>query len=188
MNIHRLRPVYAILAMVVSGALTFAGGAPLAHANQSTFCVGNSTSGATTSPVYMKPGTATTTLTNSACADRATPLDQSSLIVQFTGSSTASSLGIAFEFSQDGVDWYSDTVNRGATTTQSVNYNQPTSQLLSFASTTVGGAAGTSARTMRAISVPLVAQYVRAVFTVPIGSTNGGVWAQFISTRQQLAR
>ena len=174
--------------MVVSGALTFAGGAPLAHANQSSFCVGNSTSGATTSPVYMTPGTATTTLTNSACADRATPLDQTNLFVQLTGSSTSSTLGISFEYSQDGVDWYSDTVNRGATTTQSVNYNQPTSQLLHFASTTVGGAAGTSARTMRAITVPMMSQYVRAIFTVPVGSTNSAIWAQFISQRQALAR
>ena len=166
--------------------------ATAARANPSYFYGSNGT--ATTTVTYMTPGTATTTDVLKVQAVGTSAADNAALLVQFTGSSTLSTLNIALEYSNDTVndcaatptacDWYGDATMFGATTTQAVSLNPLHSYTLQFASTTVGGAAGTATRTTRVLRLETPTMWVRAVATVPIGSTNGAVWLRFIGRKQ----
>lgn len=190
MKKNRMRPIFAILAMAVSGALTFAGGAPAAHANQSTFCIGDATAPATTSPTYMTPGTATTTLTDNTCQDSVVPYDSKSLLVQLTASSTGTTLNFGVEYSQDGIDWYADNTPSLATTSPTYSAQRANSYSWTFASTTPGGGAVPASNNiaLKIFNVDVHARYTRVFFSLPPGSTNGAVWARWIGMRQQLAR
>jgi len=155
-------------------------------ANPAFFPVGAASAAATSSPVYMTPGTATTTVTQAAYANgNNTGLNSASLLLQFTGSSTASSINVAFEYSEDNVDWYRDSLlGNISTTSNNASLAVPNNYLLPFASTTVGGVIGTASRTTRIITVETPAQYVRAVITMPVGSQNGAVWAKFLPVKE----
>lgn len=139
----------------------------------------SATSLATTSVTYMGVGTATTTATcNMALAGDATEVfDDAVLTIQFTGSSTASVLNTQIEYSQDSIDWYSDRLTAGATTTQTINIAQPTTYTWNFASTTMAGVTGTASVDTNIITVPTPMKYVRAVFTAT--GANSAIWANF---------
>lgn len=172
-----------------------------AGANPSFFIVGQATASATTTLTFMTPGTATTTVVQTATNNGNTMgLNAATLLVQFTGSSTASSLAVSFEYANNdaGVDcsvtptvcdWYKDGLLGASaivsTTTQIVSLAAATAYTLPFASTTVGGVLGTASRTTRIINVQTPAQYVRAVFTLPIGSLNGAIYAKFLPTKER---
>lgn len=135
---------------------------------------------ATTSIAYLRFGIGTTTPTFDTGCAAAGSADSSVLAIQLTGSSTATTLNINFEYSQDGIDWYGGP----ATTTTSATV-LATTYSLAFASTTFAGAVGTGNGIIyRLIAVPTPMRYVRAVETLPSGSTNGAVWAEFIAKRQ----
>jgi hypothetical protein len=172
-----------------------------AAANPSTVSNNRSnmgTSSASSTPTFMTPGTATSTLTldaingfatttltplTSVGESNATAVDQAWLAVQITGSSSVSSfVDINWEYSQDGKDFYRDNA---------------TSTRLAYASTTARGVGGQSVgnlpqykatgnlTNMIFVEVPKIpARYVRAVMTVPAGSLNSTNWAQYL-TRQQ---
>lgn len=164
-------------------------------ANPSFFLVQNNgiTSTATTSVAYMTAGTATTTYYMDTGAGTAGSTDGAVFRTLLVGSSTASSINIAIEYANGGGDcittptsceWFSDTLN-GATTTLSRNISTLNTYLLNYASTTVGGAAGTgNGRNTRIFRVETPVRYLRAVITMPIGSLNGAVWGEFIGKRQ----
>lgn len=151
------------------------------------------TATATTTPVFMTPGTATTTLVldtyssgNSRLAMNAT------LLVQFLGSSTASILNINTQYSQDGIDWYQDggsLTNNFATTSKPFDIGQVNTFNFTYSSTTAslavnpGLGVGTTTAN-RAVRVNTPTRYVRALFTLPIGSTNGAIWSQFVPTKE----
>lgn len=146
------------------------------------------TATATSSLIYMTPGTATTTLTldtyssgNSRLAMNAT------LLVQFVGTSTASILNIFPQYSQDGIDWYQDggsLINNFATTTKPFDIGQVGPFNYTFSSTSPSFVAGNNTTSTRAVRVNTPTRYVRAVFTLPIGSANGAIWAQFVPTKE----
>lgn len=160
----------------------------VAKANPSFFIRANGSGcslTATTTRAFMTPGAATTTYTFDTGCAAAGSVDRSTFLAQFTGSSTVSSIQIAFEYSQDNVDWYNDRVFTAASTTQSFSLNQPNTYLWGFSSTSVtGGIAGSTTINSRAIDVATPTKYVRAVITVPIGSLNGAFWAEFVGKRQ----
>ena len=171
---------------------TFIAGATAPRLQEPANCSTQGTSAtelATTSISYMTPGTGTSTATcNMANAGEGTEVfDFATLAIQFTGSSTASSINIDIEHSQDGIDWYKDTVRviDASTTPSSFGLDNTTSYSLAFSSSTVGGGAGTSDITTRVIDVPAVAKYVRAVFSIPAGSQNGAIWGNFVGKTQQ---
>jgi hypothetical protein len=146
------------------------------------------TATATTSPVFLVDGTSTSTLTydtytggNNYLADKAV------LAMQFAGSSTSAVLGINLEYSQDGIDWYQNDLNSGATTTRAINLQPRTSYSWTFASTTIGGILPTTTNTATSTKVLFIdtpLRYVRAVFS--ISGANGAIWGQIIPIKQKM--
>jgi len=180
-------------------ALTAFGFYYTASANPLGFFRTSSVDGvATTSPAYMTPGTATTTKYFDTGSSNNFATDNAVFALQFTGSSTDSSVSVAFEYAAgvDGsnckttptaCDWYKDgtlDIAGFSTTSQASNVTVPNSFTMSFASTTQGGAVGSSTRALRLITAPTYTRYIRAVITMPAGSLNGAVWGEFIGKKQ----
>lgn len=196
---HKILGVTAVsILMILTAFLMFS---TPASANPSTIQrdmgAGCGVGVATTSVTYLNATTATTTAVFDTQCGTSAAVDSTAFLLQFTGSSTASILNVAFEYSP-GIsgfdcrvtptvcDWYADTTfaNTNATTTQSFSIATPNSFRLPFASTTVGGAVGSAARTTRGMTVPSVARYIRAVITLIPGSLNGAVWYEFDAKKQ----
>lgn len=152
---------------------------------------------ATSSVSYMTPGLATTTYYLDSGVGTAGSADRATLLVQFIGSSSPLSiLNISYEYSQGGqgvdctvatstCDWYQDNTVPIASTTQSIGNIQ--TKTWTFASTTQGqqfGVGTNGNRTLKAMDVPTPTRYVRAILSVPTGSLNGAVWAEFVAKRQ----
>lgn len=161
-------------------------------ANSSYFPPPVSTATATTSPRYMTPGTATSTLTlDSYYQDTLgnyTKTDSAVLLTQFAGSSTASILGIDVEYSQDGIDWYKDNLNALVLASSTAIYPiQPNSRISwTFASSTVGGgvvAASTGATSTKAILITTPTRWIRVVHTIT--GANGAVWSQLVPRKEK---
>src|SRR3990167_3178502 len=187
-----------------------------AAANPSTVSRGSnanlSTNSATSTPTYMTPGTATSTLTldavngtattsltidTTAGVDNAVAVNSAVLLVNYVGSSSANSyLKVDFEFSNDGVHFYQDFLNATSTSglANALTADNRDAHIFRYASSTsLSGKliadlpnllANYPANTY-AISVPdIPTRYIRAVFTTPLTSYNGAVWARFV-TRQE---
>lgn len=175
----------------------------IAHANPSALVKGVSTSTATTTANYFTV-TATSTLAFDAFQIAGTQpssnkFDTSTIGIQFTASSTTSVLNWRYEYAIDqaGVDcsvnqlacdWYSDELvtYTNASTTQ--NMNVPKVYAWTFASSTnlcnSSTVFGTNTRGCMLVSVPTPTRYVRVVFYLAQGSTNGAVWASTVPTRE----
>lgn len=182
MNIINKHKVgFSVLASVLAiFAVIFFTSTGTAHANPSSVSATVQTATATTSPAYMTPGTATSTLTFDAYANTGygglnTIADKAALLMQFTGSSTSAVLGIKYEYSQDGIDWYTNFMLGPAglsTTTAVTNLATPTSITWTY-----------SAATPKAIiTVPTPTRYVRAVFSIT--GANGSIWAQVAPVKE----
>ncbi len=166
--------------------------------NQSGIAPGAKSAVATTTVNFMTPGTATTTVvydsynqngTNQPVGYVPTTSDGATLLVQQTASSTTSILGWKYEYSQDGLDWYGDAiVNYGnATTTQVQSLAVNNSYTWNFASSTSCDNTAvllTNNRGCKAVNVQTPTRYVRAVFFIPTGASNAGVYAQFVPRKQ----
>ncbi len=189
-----MKKTYLIALALVIG--TVFGFGSVAHANPFFFVPVSSTAIATSTLSYMTAGTATTTLvydsycgiglTSLPCTSVAQPRvgEGAVLLLQFTSSSSAASLNVNFEYSQDAVDWY-PAVNVVASTSAITNLNIGHSLTIDAASTTIAGVVQANNRTHRAVDVLTPVRFVRAVLTLPVGSTNGAVWASFVPRRQQ---
>lgn len=179
-----------VTAGVLTIALVYAFSVSTAHAQPTYTAPTVETATATTSPRYLTPGTATTTLTYDSYVPTTNTYTPSfaTLLVQFAGSSTASTLGINVEYSQDGIDWYKSTIlspYSPGTTTPSINLGLTTSYSWTFASSTVGGGvvtAATGATSTRAIMISTPTRFVRSV--VSITGAGGAVWQQFVPTKE----
>lgn len=173
--------IFAVICLVLS-SWTFVKANPSYFTRANGILCGSLT--ATTSPTFMTAGTATTTVTfDSGCAT-SNSQDSSVLSMQLTASSTNTKLAVNFEYSQDNIDWYQSNLSAQATTTPVQDISTAQSYLWSFASTTPGLGAPAGTRQMKTIVVPTPTRYVRAVFTIPSGSTNGAIWAEFDAKRQ----
>lgn len=158
-----------------------------ALANPSYFSTGVKTDTETSSVDYLTPGTGTTTLTyDTYVSGQTTKADSAALLTQFAGSSTAAILGINLEYSQDGIDWYKDNLDLGATTTQSVSLNTAKSYSWNFASSTVGGGVVTNANgatSTKIFTVKTPTRYIRAIYTIT--GANGAIWATLIPSKER---
>jgi len=156
---------------------------------------------ATSTGRYMTPGAATTTLvydaysisgTNQPASGNTYAVNSAALLLQFSASTTASVLGVRFEYSQDGIDWYGDgAVNLTATTTAynvSINENFT----WTFASSTIGGIRadqglaginGTKNRDNKIINIVTPTRFVRAIVTLT--GANATVWGQIVPLKEQ---
>lgn len=180
----------AILACVALVVITSS-----AHANPTGFAKPAMTAVATTSPAVMNPGTGTSTVvydaygingTNESQSGSTYVADSAILLVQFSASSTASKLKVAYEYSQDGIDWYQDGVvaQLASTTPGVMPVSVPNSFTWTFASTSVGGAAVTANNSVSTLALPVATptRYVRAVISDT--GNNAMVWAQFIPKKE----
>lgn len=167
----------------------------ITHANPLAFATTVQTATATTSPTYLVPGLATSTLVYDSYAVRPTTADKASLAVQAIGSSTSAVYNVSFEYSNGApgldcvgaptsCDWYKDNLMTPVTSTTSQAYsiNQPISYSWTFASSTQGGAAAVDNRSLKMLSIPTPTRYVRAIFSI-IGA-NGSVWGQIVPAKQ----
>lgn len=125
---------------------------------------------ATSTVTYMTPGTATTTLSYSSDG-----VEKGALYVQFTASTSVATLAWTNQFSNNNIDWFEEDIY-GST----IGVSQVT---IEHASTTVthrwtpgNTIASTSRKTLIIPSTP--SKYTRFNFSLPIGSTNGAIWAQ----------
>lgn len=147
------------------------------------------TAAATTTVVYMTPGTATTTLvydayerngTNQTNSGNIVIPDKVALAVQGVSSSSISVLNIACEYSYDNIDWYQNNIY-SATSSGIMSITVPSTFSYTFASTTLNGVS-IGNRYAKIVTCPVVTQYVRAVLTNT--GANLSLWATFIPTKQ----
>lgn len=185
--------VFLSIATVVLTLSISSWGLQRANANPSQITASStSPTGATTTVFYLIAGVGTTTFMLDAQGDGGSAADSAALGVQFTGSSTTSTLTIQIERSMDGIVWFSDTLNPGTTASSSLSLNTVNAYTLSFASSTanqIGGASPLVGTTSiyRILSVATPTRYTRAVFS-ELGAPNlvsqGAVWAMWISKRE----
>lgn len=188
----------ALIASIAVGIILF-GFVSSVGANPSAYATTVQTASATTTISLMTAGTATTTLVYDSYATRSTAADEVGLQVQFVASSTASILNINYEYTNgapgldclgtpSSCDWYQDntTLNVTATTSQAYQVKLPNSYSWTFASSSqaLAAVATNNNRALKMFNVPVKARYVRAIFSLPVGSTNAGVWAQFVPAKE----
>lgn len=186
-----------VFGIVVS--LSFLGFASGVLANPLAFLFPGATATATSTTSYMTAGTATTTLTcdsySANCTTSVNPtgrplgFNRVALLVALSASSTGPTTRINTEYSQDGIDWYQDGgsgVETFATTTKPYDVSQVAQYNFAFASSTagLGALSASSATTTRMIILKAPTRFIRAIFTVPVGSSPVGVWAQMVPTRE----
>lgn len=183
------------LIVIAAAILALFGGASLVLANPTFIGPTVQTANATTTPAYMTPGTATTTLVYNSRNDTTNPVtgptksnsvkaDSVTFLIALTGSSTLSTAKVTFEYSNDGIDWYQNYLPLFgfSTSTVSTVFQNPIAFTFPFASTTVGGAAGAATIDRIAVTVPVPVNDVRAVVTLT--GANAAVFAQFVPIKQ----
>lgn len=177
------------LVWILTGIIMISIFATVAHANPSFFTT-NQTATATTTPSYLALGSGTTTLSYDASLITGDSFasNGAALLVNFSGSSSASILNIDIQYSQDNINWYSiaggSDIDNGIGST-SPSMTNPTVVTWQFASSTQDKLAitnGNSATSTRLINVDMPTRYVRAIFSIQTGA--GAVWAQFIAQKQ----
>ena len=165
-------------------------------ANPMRYVPSASTATATSTVTFMTPGAATTTLAIDSYANGQTAaFDKAILMTQFTGSSTNSVLNIGIEYSMGvaGVDctstptacdWYKDNQFNFVNATTSAPYSiaVPNSYSWKFASSTQGGATTPTDRALNTVTIPVVARYVRVIYTM--ATANGAIWGTLVPIRQ----
>lgn len=165
-----------------------------AGANALQFVPTVQSASATTTLFNIQPGFATTTLTYDANSlPGGFAADKAVLFVQFHASTSISTLNINVEYSQDGQDWYQNGdagFMKSATTSFSTFFVSTSAPTYSwqFASTTAGLAAPSSiaSTTHRAFVLETPTRFIRAVFSVPIGSASSSIWAQIVPIKQRI--
>lgn len=181
----------SVAGLMILAALVFSAG--VVKANPSYFQNAYSNA-ATTTVVYMTPGTATTTLSYDAgSAASNSGADGAFLLVQYTASTSINILRMRIEHSQDNIDWYPETVNNIG---QAVNSNATSTQLFGDASaykwqvssTTASTdglmGSGTAGRIHLSMEIKTPTRYTRVIFWNRITEGNGALWAQLTAKKQ----
>lgn len=185
-----MKKIKRIISGTILSLLALGVFAPVASANPSSFLTACQvqTAAATSTISLMTPNTATTTLTfDSYCSGSTFKTDQASLLAYFNASSTASIVNINVEYSQNNSDWFQDAITSySASTSQALSPNTITAYTWKFASSTAGLGAlpVTNNFTPRIFNLLTPTRYTRVIFSVPIGASNGGVWAQIVPVKQ----
>lgn len=174
------------ITLIAVGVLLAAG---IAYANP-LYTAGKARSALATSTLaYMTPGTATSTLvydsyeqlgTNQPNQGNITIPNTVALAIQGVGSSTASIVNLACEYSDDGIDWYQNEMFP-ATTSDPVLITAPNTFTFTNASSTIGGVAFNGFK--KIITCPLPTRFVRAVASVT--GDKAAIWDTFIPSKQR---
>lgn len=190
------------------------GVASIAFANPSFFDLQAASSTSTSTPSFMTAGTATTTVvydaynlggTNQGSSYSPYGTNSSGLLIQLNATNTSTTLGWRYEYSDTtgtsidcsatptACDWYADNfygMTAASTTPPNVPIvvNTPTSYTWTFASSTSMCdstlSAASNNRGCKIVMVPTPTRWVRVVFTLPIGSSNGAVYAKFVPKKE----
>ena len=197
---------FVSIALVASFAIFILfGKAQQVNANPSYF-YRQQLAAATSTLSYMTPGTATTTLYVDTFLGGKSVVgaDSMALLIDFTGSSTASTLLVNQEYAAGapGIDctslpaqceWYEGTspliVGDAGTTTNpiAVDVSLVPQYSWKFASSTIGGQLTPTSTSTAARLIPFNSptRYTRFVFSMKIvGNGNGGVWAEAVVRKQ----
>lgn len=141
--------------------------------------VPSKTATATTTVAYLTPGTATTTLSSDLYSASSNTKANGALVAfQYTASSSAAALKARVEYSNDGVDWYAESIplaETATTTLMTTTFREYSWN--NFATTTDYGGSGTASRIHQSFSIATPTRYVRVKFYVPAGAGNGALWA-----------
>lgn len=152
---------------------------------------------ATSTQVYLTPGTATSTViydsyelygTNQTNGGDTTIPDTVAILLQGAASSTATVVSVACEFSNNYTggngDWYQNEIYP-ATTTGAQSITTPLSFSFTYASTTVGGAAvlSNTNRFQKVVTCPAPTRFVRAV--VSVTGANASIWTDIVPKKQR---
>lgn len=154
-------------------ALTF-GIAMNVSANASYFMPLVTSSTATSSPSTINPTASTTLVLDSYTYGSTFATNQVTLLVQHTASTSASILGIAVQYSQDGIDWFDNNLTPTSTI--------PTVQDITLAKTFSLSGNVTASTTRKAITLGTPTRFIRAVFTSIVATST--VWAEFVPMRE----
>src|SRR3990167_3581865 len=168
-------------------------GITVVHANPSLFSQ-VSTSTATTTPTYISGGKGTTTLVYDAQTNGDNfALNSAYLLVQFTASSSAlSTLNINIQYSDDGKDYFWETVTRTASSTSNFGLGVQQTLSLNVSATSTpnmencinAAACANGATSSRAFMIEVPTRYVRAIFTAPASAQPSAFWAQWIGKKE----
>lgn len=177
-----------VLAIMVMTFASFG----IAHANP--FYTGTKalSATATTTVSFLTPGTGTTTSpiydsyeqngTNQSNSGNLTIPDTVAVLLQGSASSTASTLTVACEFSDNNVDWYQNEIFPASST---FAIAAPVTSVFTYASSSslVGGVPLAGDRFSKLITCPVPLRYVRTVIT----NTGAGasVWRAIVPTKQR---
>lgn len=173
-NHKRHLGLIALIAAACVAAFAFVG---VARANPSIFLTPPASAAATSTLTYISAGGSAT---SSALDEYASPntnfaYEQNALLIQYVASSTSAVLGIRFQYSMDGIDWYDDDYLYGPIATTSLQAG--IQQAIAYNWTPIS-----TATTSKVINVPSPARRVRAIFTET--GAAGGVWYQWAPSRQ----
>lgn len=157
--------IYFLAFLSLLGIAAFA---TISNANPLYFPPTAQSATATSSVTYFATGTATSTVVSRDSYSTGQPFatDKGTLLIQMVASSTSSVLNLTYEYSQDGIDWYSDNL----TTTSGAN-------TISLPTTYAWTAAGT-ATSSKALSLPMPTRYVRV--RASVSGAAAGVWMQIV--------
>lgn len=139
---------------------------------------------ATYSIIRAGAATSTSQILNSYAAGTYGSLDSAVLFIQATATGTAPIVKWRYEYSQDAIDWYSESIETTTNATTTVVSQTAKEYQWAWASTTAGTANGTSTN-FKMVNVPTPTRYVRAVFYLPAGSANVAIFNQWVSKNQK---
>ena len=161
-------------------------------ANQSVFNIKPFLTVGTTTPVsaggtyaHLRAGfsTSTTPVLDSWASGTYGALDSATLLVQLTATSTAPTLEWRYEYSQDGIDWYSDDIALTSNASTTVHVRDFAEHMWVFASSTGGTSSNSIALKKLDVETPL--RFTRAVFYLLPGSPNAAIFTQWVSKSQK---
>ena len=144
------------------------------------------TAAATSSPAYMSPGLATSTVECNLGGDGA----RTAVVrVQANATSTATTFNFYVEESMDSIDWYPITQEQTSSTTNPFNVGVRAYTTFTFASTTIGGTSvalsgnrlgvsGENNRNHYTFEVPVRERYVRVY--AGLTGAGGAVWMHIL--------
>lgn len=139
---------------------------------------------ATTTPIFMSAGTATTTVVLDSTF---TKYDEASLLIQLTSSTTPTELRWQYQFSQDKKDWYDESIDNNINATTTNVSMTPVVHRWGFASSTdLRGGTAQIANTVarKLVTVPTPTQYTRVIFYLPIGVGNASLYTEAVPQKQ----
>lgn len=179
-----MKKYIALIAIII-----FAGiGLGEVKANPSFWTFGNQTA-ATTSPTYMIPGVATSTVVLDSMSGGTYATDEATVVTQIAATTTTNStepiIRFRIEGSQDGIDWYGQASYLNTTGTTTVLSAINGEYQINFASSTANlGASATTTRMNESFTVKTPLRYTRVVTYAALNGGTANVWVQIIGRKQ----